>query len=122
MAKHEASPPNLFAVLAITVGAVALGLYALDLHTHTCEGCGHSWRHLGAFNVGDPGAHTCDRCECVQWWKDGVPHVFRSALQQPPPKAMLDTRVERLQEIHEAPRMTLAAGTGLAWPFGGGSK
>ena len=121
MATSEPKPPsigNMLGTIAIAVGIGVFGYYVLDGHAHTCEGCGHSWRHLGVFNHGDPSSHSCAKCGCVQWWKDGVPHVFRSALQQPPSKAMLDTRVERLQEIREAPRVTLAVGTGLAWPFG----
>jgi hypothetical protein len=58
-----------------------LGAYMLDMHAHTCDACGNRWRHLGAFNVGDPTSHTCGKCGVVQWWKDGVPHVFRSSLQ-----------------------------------------
>lgn len=67
--------------VAIAVGVGMLGAYMLDLHTHTCEACGNRWRHLGAFNIGDPNSHTCGKCGIVQWWKDGVPHVFRSSLQ-----------------------------------------
>ena len=100
----SANPPslgNMLGVIALAFGAVALGVYALDLHAHTCEACGNSWRHLGAFNVGDPGSHTCSKCSTVQWWKDGVPHVFRSAIRESPPT---DTRVSKLQEIRAWPR------------------
>ena len=85
------SPPpsigNMLGVIAIAVGVGVLGYYMLDGHSHRCESCGNSWRHLGAFNVGDPAAHSCSKCGTVQWWKDGVPHVFRDALRQPPDKA-----------------------------------
>ena len=60
-------------VAALAIGAIALGAYALDLHKHTCA-CGNTWRHLGAFNLGDESAHTCARCNTVQWWKDGWAH------------------------------------------------
>jgi len=65
--------------IVIVAGVVALGAYALDLHSHACESCGHRWRHLGAFNIGDERSHTCARCGQVQWWKDGVPQVVRNA-------------------------------------------
>jgi len=71
-------------VVAIVIGIGVLGGYMLDFHAHRCEGCGHTWRHLGAFNLGDPDAHSCARCGTVQWWKDGMPHVFRDALRAPP--------------------------------------
>jgi hypothetical protein len=71
-------------VIAIAFGIGVLGAYVLDLHAHTCDACGRKWRHLGAFNGGDPTAHTCT-CGMVQWWKDGAPHVFRSALRPMPP-------------------------------------
>lgn len=91
------SPPSssigsMLGVLAIAVGAVALGAYAFDMHSHTCEACGTRWRHLGAFNLGDPVAHACGTCGTVQWWKDGVPHVFRETLRSPPK----DPRASRL--------------------------
>lgn len=106
-------PPSfgsMLGVLALAVGVGVLGYYVFDGHAHTCEGCGTKWRHLGAFNVGDPDAHTC-KCGTVQWWKDGVPHVFRTALRQSPPK--VDTFVSRLQEIREAPRPALASATAM---------
>ena len=71
-------------VIAIAFGIGVLGAYALDLHSHTCCACGRKWRHLGAFNLGDPTAHTCT-CGAVQYWKDGIPHVFRTALRTPLP-------------------------------------
>ena len=107
---------NVLGTIAIAVGAVALSLYAFDWHSHTCESCGHRWRHLGAFNLGDPIAHTCASCKTVQWWKDGVPHVFRSVLREPPPKALPDTLVARLQEIREAPRLARSSATKLTRP------
>ena len=113
-AVKSSSIGNVLGTIAIALGVGVLGYYMLDGHSHTCEGCGTQWRHLGAFNVGDPAAHTCSTCSTVQWWKDGVPHVFRSALREPPPKVMPDTLVSRLQELGATPRQALAA-----WPRGG---
>jgi hypothetical protein len=103
--------------VAIAIGVGVLGAYMLDLHTHTCDACGHRWRHLGAFNVGDANAHTCGNCGVVQWWKDGVPHVFRSSLQASNAAAALRANAAtRLQELRgvrplglpsEAPRSEL---------------
>lgn len=59
-----------FTIMAIAFGFGIAGAYALDLHKHTCKKCGHSWRHLGAFNVGDIDAHTCPKCGTVEWWKN----------------------------------------------------
>jgi hypothetical protein len=94
-------PLGTLATLALVAGAVALGAYALDLHAHTCEGCGARWRHLGAFNLGDPSAHTCRTCGTVQWMKDGVPHVFRSVLRTPP-RAILHTPQEARGDSSQA--------------------
>lgn len=80
--------------VAIAIGVGVLGAYMLDMHAHTCDACGNRWRHLGAFNVGDSASHTCKSCGVVQWWKDGVPHVFRSSLQPVSPA----TIAARLQE------------------------
>ena len=118
--EEPASPPSpslgtVLGTIALALGVGVLGYYMLDGHTHTCESCGHRWRHLGAFNVGDPAAHSC-KCGTVQWWKDGVAHVFRSALREPPPKGLPDTLVSRLQEIRAAPRSALSSATALAWP------
>ena len=109
-------PPSIgkmLGVLAIAVGVGVLGYYALDGHSHVCESCGHRWRHLGVFSLGDPGAHTC-KCGTVQWWKDGAAHVFRDVLRQPPPA---DTLVSRLQEIRSTPRLAVSAATAVAWPL-----
>lgn len=64
--------------VASTLGTIAfafalglVGAYALDLHGHTCVVCGYRWRHLGAFNLGDPTAHACARCGVAQWVKNG---------------------------------------------------
>ena len=70
--------------VALVIGAGALGYYMLDGHSHCCESCGHTWRHLGVFNFGDPGAHSCCKCGTTQWWKDGVQQVFKDALREPP--------------------------------------
>ena len=110
-ASAPASPPasigTMLSVVAVALGVGVLGYYMLDGHAHTCESCGQRWRHLGAFNVGDPGAHTCGKCGTVQWWKDGVPHVFRSVLRSPPPKIFPDTLTSRLHELREVPRLAL---------------
>lgn len=76
-----ASPPStgVFSSLAILVGVGVLGAYMLDLHAHTCEGCGKRWRHFGAFNFDDEESHTCTRCGQVQWWRGGAPHVRRGS-------------------------------------------
>ncbi len=102
---------NMFSAIAIALGVGVLGYYMLDGHSHSCEACGHRWRHLGVFNVGDPAAHACHQCGTVQWWKDGVPHVFRDVLRQPPP---VDSHVLRLQKIREAPRQALASASAPA--------
>jgi hypothetical protein len=99
---------KMLGVVAVAVGVGMLGAYMFDLHGHTCEACGHRWRHLGAFNVGDPGSHTCGKCGTVQWWKDGVPHVFRSALFQPPPKVMPDAMAARLSGMRDYSRIASA--------------
>ena len=87
-------------VMAIAFGIGVLGAYMLDLHSHTCEACGRKWRHLGAFNLGDPASHTCAQCGTVQWWKDGVPHVFRTSLHAEPPAT---TDAARWQQLALAP-------------------
>ena len=115
---HTPAPPSIgsmLGVIAIAVGVGVFGAYMLDMHSHTCEACGNRWRHLGAFNVGDPESHTCGKCGTVQWWKDGTPHVFRAVLREPPPKVLPDTLMSRLQEIREAPRLAVSAAT-LSWP------
>ena len=99
--------------LAVALGVGVFAAYALDLHTHVCESCGHSWRHLGALNHGDPKAHTCSRCETIQWIKDGVPHVFREVLRTPPRMVLSDAVVSRLKEVGAAPRLALNPGTWL---------
>jgi hypothetical protein len=61
--------------VAVAVGAVVVGMYMLDWHKHQCESCGHTWRHLGAFNLGEVAAHTCRKCGTVQWWKSGFQQI-----------------------------------------------
>jgi hypothetical protein len=99
--------------VAIAVGIGVLGAYMLDLHAHTCDACGHRWRHLGAFNIGDPQSHACGKCGVVQWWKDGVPHVFRSSLQGsfrgPPQK----TLISPMQEIRGVRSLALPSGASV---------
>ena len=65
--------------LAIAAGVSALGFYMLDWHRHTCDTCGHTWTHFGAFNLADEGSHRCGACGAVQWWKDGAPHVLHGS-------------------------------------------
>lgn len=91
--RYRAAPPprpyeaplGTLSVMALAFGLGVLGYFMLDGHAHTCEACGHHWRHLGAFNVGDPASHTCKQCGTVQWWKDGMRHVFRDVLRPEPP-------------------------------------
>ena len=121
--KEEPTPQppsigNVLSTIALALGVGVLGYYMLDGHSHTCESCGHRWRHLGVFNHGDPDAHAC-KCGTVQWWKDGTAHVFRDVLRQPPPKELPNTLVSRLQEIRSTPRLALSAATAVAWPLEG---
>lgn len=114
---HRVQPPPIaspsfvgtFGILALALGMGVIGAYMLDLHTHTCESCGHAWRHLGAFNTGDPISHTCARCGTVQWWKDGVPHVFRGAIRNPPADPRAE-RWQRLRALQEATAVTRGDG------------
>ena len=105
---------GMLGTVALAVGIGVLGAYMLDLHTHTCEACGQRWRHLGAFNVGDSASHTCKSCGTVQWWKDGVPHVFRSVLFQPPPKMLPVSAAGKLLAIREAPSLSASASTAMS--------
>lgn len=57
-------------MIGVVIGVAAVGAYTLDLHGHTCDGCGKTWRHLGAFNMGDHAAHACPACGKIQWWKN----------------------------------------------------
>lgn len=79
MPEQKDAARGLLATIVITAGVVAFGVYALDLHAHTCANCGYKWRHLGAFNLGDEESHTCARCGQVQWWKCGAPHVLQGS-------------------------------------------
>lgn len=107
-------------VLAIAVGAGVLGYYMLDGHTHTCEACGHRWRHLGAFNFGDPVAHTCKQCGTVQWWKDGFQQVFRDPRNETyyEAPASVAGATAQLQEIRALRRQELPSGTFADYPPG----
>jgi hypothetical protein len=73
-------------IVALAFGIGVLGAYALDLHSHTCDLCGHKWRHLGAFNLGDAASHTCSVCGKAQWWKCGftkASHITHATAAQP---------------------------------------
>jgi hypothetical protein len=78
------SPPSPFGgtlgIMALAFGIGVLGAYMLDVHSHTCEVCGHRWRHLGAFNLGDLEAHRCRKCGQVQWWKCGWQRTERGSV------------------------------------------
>lgn len=119
--RRAATPSGSFgdtiASIAIVVGVVALGAYALDLHGHRCESCGHRWRHLGAFNLGDERSHTCRSCGQVQWWKCGVPQVLRDAHSRHYPASpntlatpSQDTAATPAQKLREPFRRSLLSG------------
>jgi len=117
----EPAPPSpsigkMLGVVAVALGVGVLGYYAFDGHAHTCESCGHRWRHLGAFNLGDPRAHSCGRCGTVQWWKDGTPHVFRQALRSPPPEVLPGVIGSPLGRFREVPRLAASPTPVLPWP------
>ena len=65
------------AALAFAIGAFAAS--AFDLHQHACVGCGRTWWHFGAWNVGDAAAHACPTCGRIEWWRADVPEVVRRA-------------------------------------------
>lgn len=111
--EQASSIGGMLGTLAVALGVGVFAVYALDLHAHRCESCGHNWRHLGVLSHGDPKAHTCSRCQTVQWIKDGVPHVFREVLRTPPPKVLPDAVASRLREIGASPRLALNPGTWL---------
>ena len=67
--KKPEKPMGMLGGLAIAVGVAAIGLYMLDWHGHRCDSCGTTWKHLGAFNVGSPEAHSCPNCGTVQWFE-----------------------------------------------------
>ncbi len=78
-----------WALLALGVGVA--GAYALDWHSHTCMACGKTWRHVGAWNVGDIGAHACPGCGQINWVKDGFelpPEVAAAVNAEPATVAM----------------------------------
>jgi hypothetical protein len=93
--------------MAIAVGVGVLGYYLLDGHAHTCESCGHRWRHLGAFNFGDPSAHSCAICGTVQFWKDGFKHVFPDPAQRFAPSTPPNPILAGLREIRDFARQAL---------------
>jgi hypothetical protein len=105
--RPPARPIGTFGKIAIAVGVGVLGYYLLDGHAHTCEGCGNSWRHLGAFNFGEVPAHTCKVCGTVQFWKDGFKHVFPDPSQRIPSGVPARSILDRLQEIREFARHAL---------------
>jgi hypothetical protein len=105
-------------VLAIAAGVGVLGYFMLDGHSHSCEACGHRWRHLGAFNLGDATAHTCKKCGTVQWWKDGFQHVFRDPLYVSASEEAPGSISQQRQEIREVPQPGLPSGTFAVYPPG----
>ena len=119
----RASPPvaaptksiGTLGVLAIAAGVGVLGYFMLDGHSHVCEACGHRWRHLGAFNLGDARAHTCKKCGTTQWWKDGFQHVFRDPRYATASEAAPGTIAQQQQEIREVPRPGVASGSYPPW-------
>jgi hypothetical protein len=128
--KHAHQDPSLstpsigkmLGIVALAIGVGVVGYYVLDGHSHSCESCGNRWRHLGAFNVGDPVAHTCKSCGTVQWWKDGVPHVFREVLRTPPSDSLPKSSGSRIPGIREAPRLAISAETSVPWLLSGGNR
>jgi hypothetical protein len=105
--KPPAKPIGTLGKIAIAVGVGVLGYYLLDGHGHTCEGCGHRWRHLGAFNFGEVPAHTCKVCGTVQFWKDGFKHVFPDPAQRFASNAPSNAILAGLQEIRDFARQAL---------------
>lgn len=103
--------------IAIAIGVGVVGAYMLDLHGHTCEGCGRRWRHFGAFNLGDAESHTCSRCGEVQWWKCGAPHVLGGPELSASPRGALGAGTE---EDATAALGTSAVPAGLPSPSYGG--
>ena|ERR1700674_2275532 len=89
-------------VLIAAFGAFVLG-HALDYHAHRCESCGHRWRHLGAFSLGDLASHTCGRCGAVQWWKSGwqgaEPRTFDGALEMRTPRAAVALAPQEFRDV-----------------------
>jgi hypothetical protein len=118
MARYRSSPPprpyeaplGTLTVMALAFGLGVFGAFMLDLHKHRCESCSYAWWHLGAFNLGDPVAHTCKQCGTVQWWKDGVPHVFRDVLRTPPQPSPVPS-VVGIAPAYGVPRPQLAIST-----------
>lgn len=104
------APIGTLGTLALAFGAGVLGYYMLDGHSHTCDSCNHRWHHLGAFNFGDPVAHTCTKCGTVQIWKDGARHVFRQILRTPPP----DDYVAKMRQLAESSPALLGGSGGSA--------
>ena len=109
---HQATPKvslgGTLGVIALAFGVGVLGAYMLDLHGHTCEACGHRWRHLGAFNLGDQDAHTCRKCGMVQWWKCGYQGAFKLV-----PNAPTLPAAARPLELREALLRALPSGMPL---------
>lgn len=113
MAAPAKKPIGAIGTIALVIGAGALTVYMLDLHSHRCEVCNYKWSHLGAFNLGSASAHSCKVCGTTQWFKDGVQHVFRDPLHSTPSSAP-NTPVARLKEIREGARLRLPSATAVA--------
>ena len=99
-------------VIAIAVGVGVFGYFMLDVHGHICEACGNKWRHVGAFNFGDQGAHTCGRCGVVQWFKDGFQQAFRDPSR---PVSTYTPPTPPPQESRAAPPAGLPSGVPVGW-------
>ena len=58
-------------VAAGVIGAGYLVVRVLDVHRHTCCGCGRRWTHAGAMLSDRAASHACPNCGVEQWWRDG---------------------------------------------------
>ena len=107
-------PLGVLSVIAITIGAAAIGCWALDLHSHRCDSCNRKWRHFGAFSFGDPKAHTCATCGTTQFWKDGFQQVFRDPGE--PPQVARALAPWQPSESRAAPDRELGSKPRETWP------
>jgi hypothetical protein len=54
------------------------------------------------FNLGDPAAHSCRQCGTVQWYKDGIQHVYRTALREAPRSVLPGRSVAQLMGLGQS--------------------